>query len=89
MGTTDFSPSDIRDIVEQIGKDYRGDHYHLLNKNCNQFSAAVTEVSSDMHYRRNKNRNDVQPGLRVRFFRLNESVTNDIIHEISTDLVPD
>lgn len=44
MGTTDFSPSDIRDIVDQIGKDYRGDHYHLLNKNCNQFSAAVTEL---------------------------------------------
>ncbi|KAK3092508.1 hypothetical protein FSP39_003797 [Pinctada imbricata] len=44
LGTTDFTPEDVRGIVEQLGKDYKGDQYHLLNKNCNHFTAALTQI---------------------------------------------
>jgi len=38
LGYTDFSPSDVRKIIQFIGKEYRGDKYHLISKNCNHFS---------------------------------------------------
>ena len=44
IGFTDFSPEDIRRITEQLGKEFRGDQYHLLNKNCNHFSQALVQV---------------------------------------------
>lgn len=44
LGTTDFTPEDVRSIVEQVGKDFKGDQYHLLNKNCNHFSNIVTQT---------------------------------------------
>lgn len=45
MGRTDFAPGDVRKIVDQLGKEFRGDQYHLLNKNCNHFTASLTQVS--------------------------------------------
>lgn len=44
VGTTDFTTQEIKRIVDQLGKDFRGDHYHLLNKNCNHFSSSLTQV---------------------------------------------
>lgn len=45
IGTTDFLEEDVRNIIEQLGREYKGDQYHLLNKNCNHFTAALLEVS--------------------------------------------
>lgn len=44
MGRTDFTPEDVRKIVDQLGKDFKGDQYHLLNKNCNHFTASLTQI---------------------------------------------
>ncbi|XP_050405567.1 deubiquitinase DESI2 [Patella vulgata] len=44
IGYTDFSHEDIKNYVEQLGKEFRGDQYHLLNKNCNHFSASLIQI---------------------------------------------
>ena len=44
IGWTDFTMDDATKIVEELGKQFKGDQYHLLNKNCNHFSAALTKV---------------------------------------------
>ena len=44
IGHTDFTSSEINIILEELGKQYRGDHYHLLNKNCNNFTSSLLKV---------------------------------------------
>lgn len=44
LGSTDFNPDDVKKIVDQLGKDFRGDQYHLLNKNCNHFTTELTKI---------------------------------------------
>jgi deubiquitinase DESI2 len=44
IGYTEFSEEDVRRIVEEIGNQFRGDKYHLMNNNCNHFSSALTQI---------------------------------------------
>jgi hypothetical protein len=34
----------VRRIVTELGNQFRGDRYHLMNNNCNHFSSALTQV---------------------------------------------
>lgn len=44
IGCTDFTEEEVRRIVEELGNQFRGDRYHLMNNNCNHFSGALTQI---------------------------------------------
>lgn len=37
IGKTDLSEAEVRSLMEELGKDYRGNAYNLITKNCNHF----------------------------------------------------
>ncbi|KAL9663173.1 hypothetical protein QQ045_028012 [Rhodiola kirilowii] len=39
MGTTSLNDDQVRDLMEFHSERYHGNTYHLINKNCNHFSA--------------------------------------------------
>lgn len=44
IGYTEFVDDDVRRLVEEVGNQFRGDKYHLMNNNCNHFSSALTQI---------------------------------------------
>ncbi|XP_037970521.1 deubiquitinase DESI2 [Plutella xylostella] len=40
IGYTRFSEEEVRRLVAELGKQFRGDRYHLMNNNCNHFTSA-------------------------------------------------
>ncbi len=38
IGTTPLSPAQVQRVVRAMGSEYKGNSYHLLERNCNQFS---------------------------------------------------
>ena len=39
MGDTNFSPAEVQQLVYKMGEAYRGNKYHLLQRNCNNFAS--------------------------------------------------
>jgi len=44
LGNTDFRSCDVEKILEEMGKDFRGDRYHLMSRNCNHFSGSFASI---------------------------------------------
>jgi len=44
LGTTDFTPPEVEQVIEFLGKEYTGDKYHLMRKNCNHFSGGLSDI---------------------------------------------
>ncbi|KAK9842103.1 hypothetical protein WJX81_008544 [Elliptochloris bilobata] len=43
IGYTSLEPHEVQDVVQHLGYEFRGNSYHLLERNCNHFSEALCE----------------------------------------------
>lgn len=48
IGYTDFNDDEVREIIKTMGSEYKGDQYHLLHRNCNHFSDALSKVRENL-----------------------------------------
>ena len=48
IGRTDFTKTEIDQIIMLLGRDFRGIDYHLINKNCNVFASKFSKVSNEI-----------------------------------------
>ena len=39
IGETDLTPQQVQQVVQELGQQYKGNTYHLLERNCNHFSS--------------------------------------------------
>ncbi|XP_015926765.1 deubiquitinase DESI2 isoform X2 [Parasteatoda tepidariorum] len=44
IGYTEFTEREVRRVIEELGKEFKGDGYHLMNKNCNNFCGRLTTI---------------------------------------------
>lgn len=44
LGYTDFSEVDIDNLLEMLGNSYTGSSYHLIERNCNHFTAELGKL---------------------------------------------
>ena len=49
MGHTSLSPTEVYEVVQQMGAEYRGNRYHLLQMNCNTFSDELCYRLTGLH----------------------------------------
>ncbi|KAL8171096.1 hypothetical protein V2J09_022900 [Rumex salicifolius] len=42
VGRTDLGPKEVRSLMEKLSKEYLGNTYHLISKNCNHFCHDVS-----------------------------------------------
>ena len=38
MGDTDLTQNEVLQLVQKMGADFKGNRYHLLQRNCNHFA---------------------------------------------------
>jgi len=43
MGQCRLTPQEVRKLVVQMGQKYKGNAYHLLQRNCNHFANELCE----------------------------------------------
>ncbi len=39
MGETDLTQQEVQQLVSRMGNEYKGNRYHLLQRNCNHFAS--------------------------------------------------
>ena len=49
IGETDMDPQEVQEVVQQLGGTYRGNAYHLLERNCNHFSDELCHKLTGHH----------------------------------------
>lgn len=50
IGYTGLEPHEVQDVVQQLGYEFRGNSYHLLERNCARLACtSAKHVSSVVH----------------------------------------
>jgi hypothetical protein len=44
LGYTSFTRDEVQQAVNHLGRDFKGNSYHLMNKNCNHFASELCQL---------------------------------------------